>query len=94
MKRRGTSRKLKISIISLVVGLALNCSFLSGIALADRSLTMDQIIVDAQVRPDASMLVTERITVDFSGQWNGFYVKIPQGDTPITEVQVSENGQP
>jgi len=62
--------------------------------LADRSLTMDQIIVDAQVQPDASMLVTERITVDFSGQWNGFYVKIPQGDTPIADVQVSENGQP
>ena len=59
-----------------------------------QSLNMEQLIVDAQVLPDASMLVTERITVNFSGQWNGFYLKIPQGDTPITEVQVSENGQP
>jgi uncharacterized membrane protein len=76
------------------MGLFLFLTFMTPPALADRSLTMDQIIVDAQVLPDASMQVTEKITVDFSGQWNGFYVKIPQGDTPITDVQVSENGRP
>lgn len=43
--------------------------------------------------PDASMKVTESYTIDFSGQWNGFFVGIPQGDTPIKDVVVSENGQ-
>ena len=94
MIRKLFSRHFPTAVFSLLMGLFLVLAVMTTLALADRSLTMDQIIVDAQVLPDASMQVTERITVDFSGQWNGFYVKIPQGDTPITEVQVSENGQP
>ena len=88
-----SSQYLKASL-HVLISLFLILAFMAPAALADRSLTMDQIIVDAQVLPDASMQVTERITVDFSGKWNGFYVKIPQGNTPIVEVQVSENGQP
>ena len=88
-----SSQYLKASL-HVLISLFLILAFMVPAALADRSLTMDQIIVDAQVLPDASMQVTERITVDFSGKWNGFYVKIPQGNTPIVEVQVSENGQP
>jgi uncharacterized membrane protein len=94
MIRKLFSRHFPTAVFRLLMGLFLVLAVMTTLALADRSLTMDQIIVDAQVFPDASMQVTERITVDFSGQWNGFYVKIPQGDTPITEVQVSENGQP
>jgi len=94
MIRKMSSRHFPIAVFSLLMALFLVLAVMTTPALADRSLTMEQIIVDAQVLPDASMQVTERITVDFSGQWNGFYVKIPQGDTPITEVQVSENGQP
>ena len=94
MIRKMSSRHFPTAVFSLLTGLFLVLAVMTTPALADRSLTMDQIIVDAQVLPDASMQVTERITVDFSGQWNGFYVKIPQGETPITEVQVSENGQP
>ena len=62
-------------------------------ALADRSLSMKEVSVEAQLLPDASMRVVERITVDFSGAWNGFYVKIPQGQSPIREISVSENGK-
>lgn len=88
-------RKLrKIFLTSLVINLFAVMMFFPQAALADRSLTMEQILVDAQVLPDASMLVTEHITVDFSGRWEGFFVKIPQGDTPIVDVIVSENGQP
>ncbi len=94
MIRKMSSRYLRVSVLHVLISLFLILAFMAPAALADRSLTMDQIIVDAQVLPDASMQVTERITVDFSGQWNGFYVKIPQGNTPIVEVQVSENGQP
>ena len=94
MNIRMLSRYWRTAVLSLFMSLFLVLAFMTPVAFADRSLTMDQIIVDAQVLPDASMLVTERITVDFSGQWNGFYVEIPQGDSPVTEVQVSENGQP
>ncbi len=94
MKSKNFFRKINIAFLTLFMGLLLTLAFLPGDAQAERSLTMDQIVVDAQVLPDASMQVTERITVDFSGKWNGFYVEIPQGDTPITEVKVSENGQP
>ncbi|MDD2554350.1 MAG: DUF2207 domain-containing protein [Desulfotomaculaceae bacterium] len=93
MIKKMSSCHLRTTVFGLLMGLFFFLAFMTPPALADRSLTMDQIIVDAQVLPDASMQVTERITVDFSGQWNGFYVKIPQGDTPITDVQVSENGQ-
>lgn len=94
MIRKMSSRHFPTAVFGLLMGLFLVLAVMTTPAWADRSLTMDQIIVDAQVLPDASMQVTERITVDFSGQWNGFYVKIPQGNTPIVEVQVSENGQP
>lgn len=94
MKRSAFSLKFRIPCLSMLLGCLLAFSLMSGLALADRSLSMEQVLVDVQALPDASMQVTERITVDFSGQWNGFYVKIPQGNTPITEVKVSENGQP
>ncbi|MDI9481387.1 MAG: DUF2207 domain-containing protein, partial [Bacillota bacterium] len=77
MIRKLFSRHFPTAVFSLLMGLFLVLAVMTTLALADRSLTMDQIIVDAQVFPDASMQVTERITVDFSGQWNGFYVKIP-----------------
>lgn len=89
------SRKLlNIYFVGLIAGLFALLIFFPQPALADRSLTMEQIMVDAVVLPDASMQVTERITVNFSGKWEGFFVEIPQGDTPIVNVVVSENGQP
>jgi uncharacterized membrane protein len=94
MKRKMFPQNFAIGWLGLVFGFVLSLSLFPGVALAERSLTMDQLVVDAQVLPDASMRVTERITVDFSGQWNGFYIKIPQGATPIREVTVNENGQP
>jgi Predicted membrane protein len=94
MSRNIFSRNI-ISLFSILfLGVVLSLTFFSGSALAARSFTMKQVVVDAEVLPDASMKVTERITVDFSGQWNGFYVKIPQGSTPIKEVTVKENGKP
>ncbi|MCR6544295.1 DUF2207 domain-containing protein [Dehalobacterium formicoaceticum] len=94
MIKKMSSCHFRTTVFGILMGLCLFLTFMTPPALADRSLTMEQIIVDAQVLPDASMQVTEKITVDFSGQWNGFYVKIPQGDTPIIDVQVSENGRP
>ncbi len=94
MKFTWSFKPVRACIICFWLSLALAVAFLPGLALAERSLTMEQIIVDARVLPDASMQVTEKITVDFSGKWEGFYVKIPVGDTPIVDVTVSEQGQP
>ncbi|MEA4924449.1 MAG: DUF2207 domain-containing protein [Syntrophomonadaceae bacterium] len=93
MKRNSLVHRLKTIFLSLFMGLLMTLVFLPGIAQA-RTLTMEKVTVDAQVLPDASMQVTEKITVDFSGRWNGFYIKIPQGSTPIKEVTVKENGKP
>lgn len=59
-----------------------------------RSYTIQRWGIDAQVLPDASMRVTEKLSIDFAGQWSGFYLSIPQGNTPVKEISVSENGRP
>ncbi len=87
------SKIYKIGLLSLLLGLLLALTAAPGVAEA-RSLSMQQVTVDAEVLPDASMQVTEKLTVKFSGQWNGFYIKIPQGDSPITDVVVREKGKP
>lgn len=87
------SKSIKAYIIGTFLGLIIAAILFPSTALADRSLTMEQIIYDAEILPDASMYVTERITVDFKGRWEGFFVEIPIGDFPITDVVVSENGQ-
>ena len=94
MKRKIISRHWRTAFLSIISGLLLVFAFMAPPALADRSLSMEELVMDVQVLPDASLQVTERITVDFSGQWNGFFVKIPIGDTPVIDVIVSENGQP
>ena len=80
MKRKIFTRHWRTAFLSLFSGFLLILAFMAPPALADRSLSMDDLVMDVQVLPDASLQVTERITVDFSGQWNGFYIKIPLGD--------------
>jgi len=83
----------KSCLLILILGLLLPLGF-TDTARAERSLTMRQVLIEAEILPDASMQVTEKLTIDFSGQWNGFYINIPRGDSPIKEVLVSEKGQP
>lgn len=94
MKKRIKPWKCKVILFSLFFGLLLPLVCCTDIAQAERSFSMQRIVVDAEVLPDASMKVTERLTIKFSGQWNGFNVKILEGDTPIREVAVYEAGQP
>ncbi|MDD2585019.1 MAG: DUF2207 domain-containing protein [Syntrophomonadaceae bacterium] len=93
MKGKKFFLKWKVGLLALLLGLLLPLTFLTDTAQADRSLKMQQVIIDAEVLPDASMRVTEHITIDFRGHWNGFFINIPQGDTPIQDVAVYENGQ-
>lgn len=81
------------SLLVLLMGFFLVASLFTGSALADRSLFMEEVTYEAKLQPDATAQVTETYTIDFNGQWNGFYRYIPIGDTPIEDVVVSENGQ-
>ena len=83
-------RAISVCFLSIL----LSMTIVSGIAQADRSLDMRKLAINAEVLPDASMQVTENLTIDFSGQWNGFFVTIPKDGTRITDVMVSENGEP
>ncbi|MEQ8235434.1 MAG: DUF2207 domain-containing protein [Syntrophomonadaceae bacterium] len=93
MKRNDRSLRLKYGcLLGIFLICVLSPLFLPRHAEA-RSYTIQRWVIDAQVLPDASMQVTERLSIDFSGQWNGFYLTIPQGNTPIKEISVSENGR-
>ncbi len=83
--------KLRVLVV-IFFGILLIQSFASEKVQA-RSFDIEDIQINAEVLPDASMKVTEKLTINFSGQWNGFYINIPQGSTPIEEVTVSENGE-
>lgn len=85
--------RLRSGLIILIAGLLLPLG-LAAPARAERSLTMRQIVVEAVALPDASMQVTEKLTINFSGQWNGFFLSIPRSDSPVEDVVVSEGGQP
>ena len=61
---------------------------------ADRSFTMKKVEIEAEALPDASLLVTEKLTIDFSGQWKGFYISIPLDNTTVQDVAVHENDKP
>ncbi|HWQ72768.1 MAG TPA: DUF2207 domain-containing protein [Desulfitobacteriaceae bacterium] len=92
MKRKEMARPWRVVLLSMFIGLCLTLTFGSEPALA-RTLSMERAVIEAEVLPDASMMVTEHLTVKFSGQWNGFYIKIPQGKTPVVDVVVREKGQ-
>lgn len=92
MKRNG-SRWFLFSLIVLICGLLLPLVF-TDVAWADRSFTMQQVVIEAEVLPDATMRVTEKLTIDFSGQWNGFFISIPQDSSTIKDVVVYEKGKP
>lgn len=91
IKKASFRGRLKTSTLFLLVLLVF--AWMPIMSFADRSLSMQTLDIRAEIMPDASMKVVESITVDFSGQWNGFYVQIPEGNTPIVDVTVSENGQ-
>jgi len=84
--------RIKMAWLGLLLAMLLVLTAAPDSAQA-RTLSMQQVVIDAQVLPDASLKVTERLTIKFSGQWNGFYIKIPQGDTPIVEAAVQEKGK-
>jgi len=87
-------RNYNPGIILLALCLILVFSVYSPQPAEARSLQMDKLVYDAELLPDGSMLVTEHITVTFHGSYKGYFISIPQGTTPLSEILVSENGTP
>ncbi len=82
----------KISIC-FILTLLLSILFISPISAESRSLETTSDEMNITLLEDATMHVIETITVDFSGQWSGFYRTIPSTSyAQITNVKVSENG--
>ena len=72
MDKSFSSYSLKLNKVIIILTIVI-MAFIPNQAFADRSLSMRSLYIDAQLLPDASMRVTEKITVEFNEQWNGFY---------------------
>src|SRR5215217_3168850 len=58
-----------------------------------KSFELPRAAVVADVQPDGSVLITENITYDFSGSFEGGYREIPLKEgMSVSDVSVSENG--
>jgi uncharacterized membrane protein len=78
-------------ILSFLCAILLSAIFLPQTAEA-RSLRMNELVYEAELLPDGSMSVTERITVTFNGTYEGYFVSIPLDSTTISDITVAEEG--
>jgi uncharacterized membrane protein len=63
-------------------------------AQEDKSFGLPRAVAVADVRPDGSVVVTEKITYLFSGSFEGGYREIPLKEgMSVTDVSVSEDGK-
>jgi uncharacterized membrane protein len=82
------------AMLALVVAILLTGSFDAPAEAQDKSFALPRAEVVASVQPDGSVLVTEEITYDFIGSFEGGYRQIPLKDgMSVTEVSVSEGGR-
>ncbi|MDD4775222.1 MAG: hypothetical protein PHG75_01825 [Syntrophomonas sp.] len=65
MEKRGRPRHLLIVCLGAYLGMFLNLTAFPGEAWA-RSLALREVGIDARLLPDASMQVTEHLTIDLS----------------------------
>ncbi|MEJ2721403.1 MAG: DUF2207 domain-containing protein, partial [bacterium] len=80
-------------VLVLVLGLMLGAG--SPTSGAAKSYTVDRIGVNASVRPDGSMAVTEEITYSFDGSFTFAYRDIPvSAGMRVTGIAVAEGGRP
>lgn len=90
------ARAVLIRLVILgVVGAALYGFSQVTISSEPKHFRIDRADVEVEVRPDASLHVTERLTYDFSGDFSGAYrdVLLAEG-VRASNVSVSEDGRP
>jgi uncharacterized membrane protein len=78
---RGRAIRLAVVLVCAAVLVAV----LGGVAYA-KSYSMSQVEILAEVAPDGSMLVTERRTFDFSGDYTFVYWELDKADAERVEV--------
>jgi len=83
-----------LAIVALVFAVLLAGPFAAAAEAQDKSFSLPRAQVVADVQPDGSVLVTENITYDFIGSFEGGYREIPLEDgMSVTDVSVSEGGR-
>jgi hypothetical protein len=81
-------------ILALLFALLLAGPLAAPAEAQDKSFELPWAVAVADVQPDGSVLVTEKITYDFSGSFEGGYREIPLKDSmSVTDVSVSEGGK-
>jgi uncharacterized membrane protein len=82
------------AVLALVLAVLLAGPFASPAGAQDKSFSLPRADVVASVQPDGSVIVTENITYDFIGSFEGGYREIPLKEgMSVTEVSVSEGGR-
>src|SRR5215208_1037723 len=81
-------------MLALVFAVLVTSPFFAPAEAQAKSFTLPRAAVVADVQPDGSVVVTENITYDFSGSFEGGYREIPLKDgMSVSDVSVSENGR-
>ncbi len=81
-------------ILCLLLLLLIICSWMLPISAADRTMTITSDTLNVTVKDNASMSVTETVTIIFDGHWNGVYRTLPGREgSEIKNVKVYENGK-
>ena len=76
------------ALVAATVALVLG--FAAPVPASAKSFRLAAVEVEAEVRPDASMRVTDHITYDFEGEFHNGTRTIPRGDYRIVEVSVRD----
>src|SRR5918994_597135 len=81
-------------MLALIFAILVMGLFLAPTEAQAKSFTLPNADVVADVQPDGSVVVTEDITYDFSGSFEGGYREIPlETGMSVGDVSVSENGR-
>lgn len=83
----------------IVASLFVSLLFVGGILAAaflipKKEFSVPQVVVDATLAADGSMRIVEHITYDFTGSFTYGTRPIPVGAYTISDMTVTENGQP
>ena len=82
-------------MLALIFAILVMGLFLAPAEAQAKSFTLPNADVVADVQSDGSVVITENITYDFSGSFEGGYREILLKDgMSVSDVSVSENGRP
>ena len=82
------------AILALVFAVLIAGPFAAPAEAQDKVFKLPRAVVVADVQSDGSVVVTENITYDFTGSFEGGYREIPLKDgMSVDDVSVSEDGK-